>query len=100
MVDLGRVVGFQWDRGNGRKNAEKHGVSRSEAEEIFFNTRLLVTEDDGHSQAELRFHALGVTATGRRLHVTFTLRNEATLIRVISARDMSRKERTRYEPKA
>ncbi|MXY84646.1 MAG: BrnT family toxin, partial [Gemmatimonadetes bacterium] len=43
------------------------------------------------------FHALGVTQVGRRLHVTFTLREANTLIRVISARSMSRKERTRYE---
>ena len=46
---------------------------------------------------ELRFHALGVTNSGHHLHVTFTLRGENTKIRVISARDMHRKERSRYE---
>jgi len=45
----------------------------------------------------LEIHALGVTGAGRRLHNTFTLREEATRIRVISARDMHRKERSRYE---
>ncbi len=97
MIDLNRIVGFQWDQGNARKSADKHGVNRSEAEEVFFNTPLLIAKDPGHSRSEPRFHALGLTTAGRRLHVTFTLRDENTLIRVISARDMSRKERSRYE---
>ena len=97
MIDLDRIVGSQWDHGNARKSAEKHAVSQSEAEEVFFNTPLLIVSDSGHSRSELRFHALGITKAGRRLHVTLTVREENTLIRVISARDMSRKERTRYE---
>ena len=97
MIDLDQIVGFQWDQGNDRKSTEKHGVSRSEAEKLFFNRPLLIVRDPSHSRSESRFHALGVTTGGRRLHVTFTLRDENTLIRVISARDMSRKERTRYE---
>jgi len=70
-------------------------VSASEAEQVFFNQPLLMLEDPQHSQAEPRFHALGVTHTARKLHITFTVRG--TRIRVISARDMHRKERTRYE---
>ena len=97
MIDLNRIVGFQWDQGNARKSVDKHGVNRSEAEEVFFNTPLLIAMDPGHSRSEPRLHALGLTTAGRRLHVTFTLRDENTLIRVISARDMSRKERSRYE---
>ena len=96
MFDFGRVIGFDWDAGNARKN-EKHGVSRAEAELIFFNEPFIVQEDIRHSHDEPRWHALGKTEAGRRLHVTFTLRNQGTLIRVISARDMSRKERDRYE---
>ncbi|HSS69105.1 MAG TPA: BrnT family toxin [Casimicrobiaceae bacterium] len=96
MIDLERVVGFEWDDGNARKN-EKHGVSQSEAEQIFFDLRLLIVEDPGHSADEPRYHALGVTLDGRRLHVTFTLRGAGTRIRVISARDMHRKERQIYE---
>lgn len=95
MLELERVVGFDWDTGNARKG-EKHSVSQAEAEQIFFDQKLLVVEDDKHSRIEQRFHALGTTADGRRLHVTFTLRDEYTLIRVISARDMHRKERTIY----
>ncbi|MCD6007441.1 BrnT family toxin [Halomonas sp. IOP_31] len=97
MINWAQVTGFDWDEGNSRKNAAKHGVSQSEAEEIFFNEPLLVLEDARHSQAEARFHALGETDDERLLHITFTLRQSGTLIRVISARDMHRKERAVYE---
>ncbi len=97
MIDFGRLTGFQWDDGNARKSADKHGVSQAEAEQVFFNEPLLVVGDVRHSRSEPRFHALGVTKAVRRLHVTFTLREENTKIRVISARDMQRKERARYD---
>ena len=85
MIDWTRVVGFDWDAGNERKSADKHGVNQAEAEQAFFNQPLLVLEDERHSAAESRFHALGRTAAGRRLHITFTLRSEGSFIRVISA---------------
>ncbi len=97
MINFERLTGFQWDGGNARKSADKHGVVQAEAEQVFFNNPLLVIDDARHSRSEQRFHALGVTNTGRRLHVTFTLREENAMIRVISARDMHRKERTRYD---
>jgi uncharacterized protein len=97
MIEWTRVVGFDWDAGNARKSADKHGVTQSEAEQAFFNQPLLILEDDRHSFAEARFHALGCTDDDRRLQITFTLRREATLIRVISARDMSARERLAYE---
>jgi uncharacterized DUF497 family protein len=96
MIDLAKITGFEWDDGNARKN-EKHGVSTAEAEQIFFNDPLLLLTDVTHSQREPRFHALGKTDEGRLLHVTFTLRHAGSLIRVISARSMHRKERTIYE---
>lgn len=96
MTDLTLIVGFEWNAGNARKN-EKHGVTAAEAEQVFFNQPLLLLEDVRHSQDEPRFHALGHTHDGRLLHITFTLREAGTLIRVISARDMHRKERTIYE---
>ena len=92
MIDLTLIAGFDWDDGNARKN-EKHGVTQSEAEEVFFNQPLLLLEDSRHGGQEARFHALGKTLEGRTLHITFTLRADGTLIRVISARDMHRKER-------
>ena len=96
MVDWRRITGFDWDAGNARKSADKHGVSQQEAEEVFFNEPLLVTDDVKHSQQEQRFHALGRTHSGRLLHITFCLRFDGTKIRVISARLMSRRERKIY----
>ena len=96
MIDLDKIVGFEWDNGNSRKSADKHDVSQAEAESIFFNDPR-IGEDSRHSTAERRFNALGTTPWGRALHVTFTLRLNGTLIRVISARDMNRKERQAHE---
>lgn len=53
--------------------------------------------DTKHSRGEPRFHALGKTDEGRTLHITFALRNAGERIRVISARDIHKKERTIYE---
>lgn len=97
MMDLERISGFDWDSGNNRKSEEKHSVSMAEAEQVFFNAPLLLLEDIAHSQAELRIHALGKTDEARALHIAFTLRGDGTRIRVISARDMHRKERAIYE---
>lgn len=92
---LEHITGFQWDDGNIDKNLAKHGVSDSECEEIFFNRPLLITIDQEHSgHDEARYLALGRTNRGRRLFVVFTIRRQ--LIRVISARKMTRKERRRY----
>ena len=97
MIDLDQIAGFDWNDGNSRKSAEKHDVSQAEAESVFFNDPLIVAEDSRHSATEPRFNALGKTAQDRLLHITFTLRHDGTTIRVISARDMHRKERKIYE---
>ena len=97
MIDLSQISGFDWDDGNSRKSADKHAVSQAEAENVFFNDPLIVVEDAKHSEREQRFNALGKTVHDRLLHITFTLRQNGTMIRVISARDMHRKERKAYE---
>lgn len=96
MIDMNAITGFDWDAGNARKN-QKHGVTMAEAEQVFFNEPLLLLDDVAHSENEPRFHALGRTSEGRKLHITFTLRQSHTLICVISARDMHKKERIIYE---
>jgi uncharacterized protein len=88
-------LGFDWDEGNANKNWEKHGVADSECEEIFFNRPFVVRHDPQHSSAgERRWHAFGQTDRGRRLFIAFTVR--AHLVRVISAREMTRRERRFY----
>jgi uncharacterized DUF497 family protein len=64
---------------------------------VFFNAPLLLLDDVTHSESEPRMHALGQTDQARLFHLTFTLRRSGELIRVISARDMHRKERSVYE---
>ncbi len=94
MDNLLKCTGFDWDDGNTDKNWIKHKVTPSECEQIFFNQPLVVKDDLEHPLNEERFYALGQTNRKRFLFVAFTLREN--LIRVISARDMSRKERRAY----
>lgn len=86
---------FDWDEGNSEKSWERHGVRQSECEEVFGGRPLLVSDDLAHSESEPRHLALGRTRAERRLFVVFTMRAEG--IRVISARDMNRKERRTYD---
>jgi uncharacterized protein len=100
MPDLSQIEGFEWDEGNSRKSIDKHAVTQAGTEQVFFNEPLLIVEDVRHSSYEIRLHALGQTDAGRLLHISFTLRGDGKLIRVISARTMHRKERLRYEQEA
>jgi len=92
-----QAEGFDWDSANIEKIVNKHNVLPSQAEQVFFNEPLLLMDDVKHSQKEARYHALGVTDDLRLLHITFTFRSKGTLVRVVSARDMHRKERKVYE---
>lgn len=94
LEELQRCSGFEWDDGNEGKNWEKHQVSDSECEEVFFNDPLVAGTDPDHSQSEPRYFALGRTDGGRHLFIAFTIRKD--LIRVISARDMTEQEIRRY----
>jgi uncharacterized protein len=96
MLNLTRFEEFEWDSGNERKN-ERHRVTQAEAEQVFLHQPLLLLEEAKHSGSESRFHALGKSTNGRLLHVSFTVRDAGTRIRVISARPMHRKERMIYE---
>jgi len=92
---LAACTGFDWDENNAAKNWERDRVTSEEAEDVFFHDPFLVRSDAAHSKGERRYWALGKTTRDRRLFVAFTIRNK--LIRVISARDMSRRENEEYE---
>jgi uncharacterized DUF497 family protein len=92
---LTKCAGFEWDRHNADKIWLRHHVALSECEQIFFNLPLIVADDVKHSGLEMRFFALGQTDAERLLFVVCTVRNNK--IRVISARDMNRKERRVYQ---
>jgi len=94
-TEFEKFVGFQWDQGNSNKNLLKHNVEDWECEQVFFNEPLLVLDDPKHSLVERRWAAFGRTDGGRLLVVIFTKRDK--LLRVISAREMNRKEILFYE---
>ena len=92
--DFSKFESFQWDAGNSKKNWTQHKVSISECEQVFFNKPLVIVSDIKHSEYESRWYLLGRTDSERRLFVVFTLRGVS--IRVISARDMNKKEKEIY----
>ena len=97
MTELTTVPDFEgldWTGGNAEKNWDGHQVSPLEAEQVFFNSPLLAGGDEAHSQHERRFFALGQTDAGRELFIAFMICGRK--LRVISARDMSRRERKGY----
>lgn len=91
---LSSLEGFEWDENNITKNWIKHKVSPLECEEIFFNDPLVITKDKKHSQTETRYFVSGRTDKDRWLSLAFTIRGNK--IRVIMARNMTRKEICRY----
>ena len=93
--DFDNFLGFQWDRGNIDKNLIKHNVENWKCEQVFFNKPILVLEDPSHSLSEKRWVAFGKTDADRLLVVGFTKRGN--LLRVISTRDMNKKEKQFYE---
>ena len=93
--DLRDWEGFEWDEGNLLKNWEKHRVAAAECEQVFFGRPLMTRTDTERSEEETRWYALGVTDAGRRLFIVFTVRQKR--LRVISARDMSRRERKVFD---
>lgn len=92
-----KYEGFDWDNANSDKNWIKHKVTKIECEQSFFNRPLIVAEDNKHSTKEKRWYMLGRTDTDRKLFIVFTIRKN--LIRVISARNMNKKERNIYHEK-
>lgn len=95
-VSLPEFEGFDWDKGNTEKNWLVHDVTPQEAEQVFFNTPLIAADDQKHSRTEKRYFVLGQTDEDRPLFIAFTMRKRR--IRVISARDLNRKERKVYLP--
>jgi uncharacterized DUF497 family protein len=92
---LARCTGFEWDKYNSEKVKARHGVTSVECEQVFFNLPVIAGDDEKHSETENRFYVLGQTDSGRLLFLAFTVRKNK--LRVISARDMNKKERRVYQ---
>src|SRR5262252_5055535 len=93
--DLSQCRGFKWGEGNAEKNWVQHQVSQGEAEQVFFNRPLVVVEGEQRTEVTRRYYALGQTDARRLLFIVFTIRDD--LSRVMTARPMSRLERSVYD---
>lgn len=98
MVDLTKITGFEWDKGNIDKSYQKHGISIREAEEALLDKHVFLQEDIKHSEKEERFIAISKTSKDKMLFSVFTIRN-TTIVRIISTRVANKKERRLYEEK-
>lgn len=94
MLTIKEPAEFIWDKGNIDKSWIKHRVTNRECEEIFFDKNKKIYKDKPHSLKEDRFILLGKTKKGRLLYIVFTVRRKR--IRIISARNLNRKERRLY----
>ena len=94
-MELDKLLVFDWDKGNIVKNWERHKIKHTEAEEVFVNEPKFIIPDTKHSEEEERYAVFGRTNENRLLSLTFTKRNDK--VRVISARNMSKRERNFYE---
>ena len=97
MLNLTKITGFEWDKGNSDKSYLKHGITQNEAEKIFLDKNLFFQDDIKHSSKEERFIGIGMTKVDKILFTAFTIRSKK--IRVISARIANQKERRLYEEK-
>jgi uncharacterized protein len=87
---------FAWDVWKETQNRRKHGVSFTEAETVFSDEHALLVDDREHSAQEDRFALLGLSARLRTLVVVHSYREEEAVIRIISARKATRRERDVY----
>lgn len=96
MKSVLKEMRFDWDQWNVQKNEIKHGVSRREAESVFFDSKYKLFKDEKHSsESESRYILFGRSMENRILMVGFTLRKD--LVRIITARPASKKERQVYD---
>jgi uncharacterized DUF497 family protein len=92
-IDLSIFEDFDWDKAN-VEHIKKHDVETKECEDVFENKPLIINDDTKHSHIEKRFRVFGQTKKKRLLTIIFTIRSK--MIRIISARDQNKKERTEF----
>ena len=88
---------FEWDKRKNQINRQKHGITFEEAETVFYDDDALLKYDDGHSDDEDRFVLLGMSKLEKILIVCHCYRAGEQVIRIISARRATNRERIQYE---
>ncbi len=88
---------FEWDDKKAQQNLAAHGVTFEDATAVFDDPFYIIYADPDHSMEEERFIVIGESESHRYLFVSYTERGERT--RIISARELTAKERKSYEGK-
>ncbi len=88
---------FEWDEGKAKINLNKHKVSFEEASSVFYDENAILFDDPEHSDEEERFLLLGLSVKANMLIVCHCVRNNDTVIRIISARKATKSEAQDYE---
>ena len=91
------MIRFEWHEAKNRANQRKHGAPFEEAQTVFLDERAVEFDDPDHSADEDRFLLLGRSFKLRVLVVCHCLRDKASVIRIISARRATSKERRVYQ---
>ncbi len=91
------MIGFEWDTPKAILNKRKHGVSFEEAQSVFYDDFAIQFFDDEHSELEDRFLILGRSNQSRILLICHCEKESGNLIRIISARKATVKERMLYK---
>lgn len=91
------LMRIEWDESKNKANVRKHGVAFDEAQSVFYDPLTKVAADPDHSDREDRFIAVGHSSHGRQLLVVHVYRERANVIRIISARRLTRAERKQFE---
>lgn len=87
---------FEWDEAKAEANEAKHGVTFEEAATVFSDDYARVIDNPDHSDKEDRFIILGLSLRARELVVVHCYRQDEGAIRLISAREATKKETSEY----
>jgi uncharacterized DUF497 family protein len=87
---------FSWDLKKASLNFKKHKVTFEEASEVFFDPLAQLASDPDHSRSEDRMILIGHSSKLNLLFVVHLYKDETNVIRIISARKATKKEKTDY----
>ena len=91
------MIKFEWDRSKALSNKQKHGITFEEAQSVFYDDFAIQFFDEQNSDTEDRFLILGHSNRARILLICHCEKESGDLIRIISARKATSKERKFYK---
>jgi hypothetical protein len=87
---------FEWDENKNEINKKKHGLSFETAKEVFYDDDAILFDDPDHSNGEERFLIIGMTESSKICIVSHCYRDSDNVIRLISAREATKREKQIY----